>query len=106
MVDLEAATMFPLLPLSQAPDNSISVKPFITVVGPNEFLILSWNGATTMGVFITGDGEPVRGTLEWPSHPEAICECEISTREMMTGSADDMGQPDDPKGRVRQSVIS
>jgi vacuolar protein sorting-associated protein 3 len=28
-----------------------------------------------LGVFITGDGDPVRGTLEWPSHPESICMC-------------------------------
>jgi hypothetical protein len=37
-------------------------------------LILSWTGASTLGLFITGDGDPVRGTLEWPSHPEAVCE--------------------------------
>lgn len=73
MVDLEAASLFPVIPISQAPDSDISIKPSITVVGDNEFLILSWTGATTIGLFITGEGDPVRGTLEWPCHPEAVC---------------------------------
>lgn len=74
MIDLEHASMIPLLPISQAPDTTIVVKPSITVISESEFLILSWTGASSLGVFITGDGDPVRGTLEWPSHPEAICE--------------------------------
>ncbi|KAH7919306.1 hypothetical protein BV22DRAFT_1199569 [Leucogyrophana mollusca] len=73
MIDLQSASMFQLLPLSQAFDNPAPVKPFITVISENEFLLLSWTGATTLGVFITGEGDPVRGTLEWPSHPEALC---------------------------------
>ncbi|KAI1785955.1 hypothetical protein LXA43DRAFT_1035556 [Ganoderma leucocontextum] len=72
MIDLEQASMIPLLPISQAPDTSLVVKPSITVITESEFLILSWTGASTLGVFITGDGDPVRGTLEWPGHPEAI----------------------------------
>lgn len=75
IIDLESAAFLPLLPLSQAPDSSVSVRPFITVISDNEFLILSWTGGSTLGVFITGDGDPVRGTLEWPSHPESICVC-------------------------------
>jgi hypothetical protein len=75
MVDLEQASILPILPLSQAPDASISVKPSITVISENEFLILSWTGSSTLGVFITGDGDPTRGTLQWPSHPESVCEC-------------------------------
>ncbi|EPQ52370.1 hypothetical protein GLOTRDRAFT_65249 [Gloeophyllum trabeum ATCC 11539] len=76
IIDLHAASLVPLLPLSQAPSMGSSdppVKPHILVVGDNEFLILSWTGASTIGVFITGEGDPVRGTLEWPSHPEAVC---------------------------------
>ena len=74
MIDLEQASMIPLLPISQAPDTTVVVKPSITVITESEFLILSWTEASTLGVFITGDGDPVRGTLEWPSHPEAMCE--------------------------------
>lgn len=74
MVDLETASLIPLLPLSQAMDPTpFVVKPSITVISDNEFLILSWTGASTLGLFISGDGDPVRGTLEWPSHPEAVC---------------------------------
>ncbi|KAG6856124.1 hypothetical protein H0H87_007279 [Tephrocybe sp. NHM501043] len=73
MVDLEGASLFPVIPISQALDSTVTIKPSITIVGENEFLILSWTGAGTIGLFITGDGDPVRGTLEWPSHPEAVC---------------------------------
>jgi hypothetical protein len=73
VVDLEQAMFIPLLPISQAPDSGVVVKPSITIVSEDEFLILSWTGVSTLGVFITGRGDPVRGTLEWPSYPEAVC---------------------------------
>ena len=73
MIDLEAASLFPLLPLSQAEDSG-PVEPFILVISSNEFLILSWTGASTLGLFITGDGDPVRGTLQWENHPKAAGE--------------------------------
>ncbi|KAG6847009.1 hypothetical protein H0H93_010620 [Arthromyces matolae] len=73
MVDLEGASLLPVIPISQAPDPDVTIKPSITIVGENEFLILSWTGANTIGLFITGEGEPVRGTLEWGSHPESLC---------------------------------
>lgn len=80
MIDLETASLFPLLPISQAPTDgppadapqAPAVKPFIVVVGESEFLLLSWTGASTLGVFITGDGDPVRGTLEWAHHPLSV----------------------------------
>ena len=71
MIDLNAGLLFPLLPLSQAPDAG-PVKPSITVISDNEFLILSWTGTSTIGVFLTGEGDPVRGTLEWNAHPISI----------------------------------
>jgi len=81
MVDLHAMSIFQLLPVSQAVDPvSFEVKPSITVISPNEFLILSWTGASTLGVFVTGEGDPVRGTLEWSSHPEAICKTTLSQK--------------------------
>ncbi|KIM47115.1 hypothetical protein M413DRAFT_422845 [Hebeloma cylindrosporum] len=74
LVDLDAASLFPILPISQAFEPTMFVvKPSITVISAKEFLILSWTGASTLGLFITSDGDPVRGTLEWPSHPEALC---------------------------------
>lgn len=75
IVDLQGMSAFALLPISQARDPApFEVKPSITVVGPSEFLLLSWTGTSTLGLFVTGNGDPVRGTLEWSVHPEAICE--------------------------------
>ncbi|EPS98234.1 hypothetical protein FOMPIDRAFT_1126867 [Fomitopsis schrenkii] len=71
VIDLETATMIPVLPVSQAQDG-LTIKPSITVISDNEFLIVSWTGASSLGLFVTGDGEPVRGTLEWPAHPDSI----------------------------------
>ncbi|KAH8073389.1 CNH domain-containing protein [Cristinia sonorae] len=71
IVDLNAVSTFPLLPIVQSNDAK-QVKPSITVINENEFLLLSWTGQATMGVFITGDGDPVRGTLEWNDYPESI----------------------------------
>ena len=82
MIDLVQASMVPLLPISQAADTTVSVKPLITVITENEFL-LSLTGESTLGVFITGDGDPVRGTLEWPGHPEAICECPCTAKVLV-----------------------
>lgn len=74
VIDLETATMIPVLPVSQAQDG-LQIKPSITVISDNEFLIVSWTGGSSLGVFVTGEGEPVRGTLEWPAHPDSISEC-------------------------------
>ena len=73
MIDLNTASSFQLLPISQAGDGKV-VRPSITVINENEFLLLSWTGQATMGVFLTGDGNPVRGTLEWAEYPESISE--------------------------------
>jgi hypothetical protein len=86
IVDLQAMAAFPLLPISQALDPApFEVKPSITVVGPSEFLLLSWTGASTLGLFVTGNGDPVRGTLEWSSHPEAICEFRFFRNRSLMG---------------------
>ena len=74
MVDLDQASLFQLLPLRQSvEDTPFEIKPIIEIIGENELLILSWTGASALGVFITGDGDPVRGTLEWTGYPKAVC---------------------------------
>jgi hypothetical protein len=50
----------------------------IQVVAEEEFLILSWTGAGTMGLFINLNGDPVRGTLQWPTHPLSLCSSSLS----------------------------
>lgn len=78
MVDLDQASLFQLLPLRQILDPTPwKVEPIVTVIGENEFLITSWTGSSALGVFITGDGDPVRGTLEWAGYPKAVCRCPV-----------------------------
>ncbi len=74
LVNLGAVTATPILPISQLPPEpgTRPHRPMILVVAEEEFLILSWTGAGTMGVFINLNGDPVRGTLQWPSHPLSI----------------------------------
>ncbi|KAG7095427.1 hypothetical protein E1B28_006176 [Marasmius oreades] len=72
VVDLETLQMLPILPLCQA-EPIVDVQPFITVTGSGEFLLISWTGTSALGIFINGNGEPVRGTLEWPAHPKSVC---------------------------------
>ncbi|KAJ7598856.1 hypothetical protein C8J56DRAFT_915191 [Mycena floridula] len=76
IVDLESAVMFPIIPISQAEaqePGSPKIKPSITLVAEKEFLILSWTGTSTIGIFISTEGDPTRGTLEWPTHPLSVC---------------------------------
>ncbi|KAI0252536.1 hypothetical protein BJV78DRAFT_1201303 [Lactifluus subvellereus] len=75
LVLLNTVTATPILPISQVPPEpgTRPHRPMIAVVAEEEFLILSWTGAGTMGVFINVNGDPVRGTLQWPSHPLSIC---------------------------------
>jgi len=73
MIDLEHSSLIAMSPLSQAPDSSVIVKPSITVINESEFLIASWTGASTIGIFVNGDVDPVRGTLQWPAHPQVVC---------------------------------
>ncbi|KAL5523259.1 hypothetical protein ACEPAF_1526 [Sanghuangporus sanghuang] len=73
MIDLMAATSFPLLPYNQVPDETIQPKPSIVPISGEEFLLTTNMGTSAMGVFITGNGDPVRGTLEWQGYPESLC---------------------------------
>jgi vacuolar protein sorting-associated protein 3 len=75
LVYLDKVTATPILPISQTPSEPgmRPHRPKIAVVAEEDFLILSWTGAGTMGVFINVNGDPVRGTLQWPSHPLSIC---------------------------------
>lgn len=67
----------PLFPFQN--DNSgsqMSPLPLISAVGDDEFLLTmppANQQSKAIGIFINANGEPVRGTLEWPSYPAAIC---------------------------------
>ncbi|KAH7098333.1 hypothetical protein BKA62DRAFT_713277 [Auriculariales sp. MPI-PUGE-AT-0066] len=70
-IDLNSFAMTPLLPASQ--DGETIVKPCMAVVGENEFLVCTWMGTGAVGLFFSGDGNPVRGTLQWQQYPDFIC---------------------------------
>ncbi|KAF8474403.1 hypothetical protein DFH94DRAFT_761984 [Russula ochroleuca] len=74
LISLDAVTATQLLPISQVPTEpgTRPRRPMIQVVAEEEFLILSWTGAGTMGLFINLNGDPVRGTLQWPTHPLSL----------------------------------
>ncbi|KAJ4490232.1 hypothetical protein J3R30DRAFT_49846 [Lentinula aciculospora] len=73
MINLDTAEMFPILPLNQDYNNpELPVEPFIVPTGEDDFLVVSWTGSNSMGIFLTGSGDPVRGTLAWAQHPTSI----------------------------------
>lgn len=92
LVNLESATLTPLLPISQDPPDSPPdddaregrqpglvkpksfQRPSILAIGEDEFLIASHTGHSTLGLFINDNGDPTRGTLEWASNPKSIGE--------------------------------
>lgn len=64
------------MPLSHAGEPP--AKPIITVIGSNELLIVSILEGRGLAVFISGSGDPVRGTFEYSSYPVAVCEFFLS----------------------------
>lgn len=78
MIDLIAASAFALLPITQVHEGgSASIGPIAAVVSDEEFLLVSSMGQSAMGVFVTGNGDPVRGTIEWVSYPVSVCKCSL-----------------------------
>jgi len=74
VINLDASSALPVMPVSQIADpNAAPVKPLILVISEMEFLIVSSMDGRGLGVFITGNGDPMRGTLEWSAYPESIC---------------------------------
>jgi hypothetical protein len=77
IIDLSDASLTEVLPVSQIDLEDLDFDPnpnVVVIPNENEFLVTSYTGAGTMGVFLNGQGDPVRGTMEWPDHPLAIGE--------------------------------
>jgi hypothetical protein len=72
LLDLKRGTLLPVMPLSHA--GVVPAKPIITVIGSNEFLIVSNVDDRGLAVFISGSGDPVRGTFEYSKYPVSVCE--------------------------------
>ncbi|KAG8960758.1 hypothetical protein FRC00_014207 [Tulasnella sp. 408] len=74
IVNLDAGEALELMEWSQ--DQSLPprhVKPLIVVSDPSEFMLAIWTGNGALGFFMTGTGDPTRGTLEYPQHPLSMC---------------------------------
>jgi hypothetical protein len=78
VVDLSDASMTEVLPVSQVPPGMTGgYKPnpnVVVIPGENQFLVTSFTGASTMGVFLNNQGDPERGTIEWEAHPLSMGE--------------------------------
>lgn len=79
IVDLDAATMSSIgLPITQTGEPpSAANRPSILSItsgkpGQCEFLITSHSQDSTLGVFVSQEGDPTAKLLEWPSHPRAL----------------------------------
>ncbi|KAF9788229.1 hypothetical protein BJ322DRAFT_1047828, partial [Thelephora terrestris] len=70
LLDLKRGTLLPVMPLSHA--GVVPAKPIITVIGSNEFLIVSNVDDRGLAVFISGSGDPVRGTFEYSKYPVSV----------------------------------
>lgn len=68
--------MLPVMPLSHA--GGAPARPIITAIGSNEFLIVSALDGRGLAVFISGRGDPVRGTFEYSNYPVVVCESFLS----------------------------
>lgn len=77
IIDLSDASLTGVLPVSQVDPQDTEWKPnpnVVVIPGENQFLVTSYTGANTMGVFLNGQGDPERGTIEWSDHPVSIGE--------------------------------
>ncbi|KAG9013429.1 hypothetical protein FRB90_006050 [Tulasnella sp. 427] len=74
IVNIDAGEALELMEWSQ--DQSLPprhVKPLIAISDPSEFMLAIWTGNGALGFFMTGNGDPTRGTLDYPQHPLSIC---------------------------------
>ncbi len=68
LLNLDSKQTLPLFPY----DSQLGY-PLMAVIYENEFLlVLSGGDGKALGLFVTAQGEPTRGTIEWPSFPLSI----------------------------------
>ncbi|KAG0205351.1 hypothetical protein BGX33_007985 [Mortierella sp. NVP41] len=77
LIDSRVGRMIPVLPVVQSSNsgsNAQVLKPVCIAITENEFLLASAtsSGQTAIGIFCSGAGDPVRGTLQWSSYPRAL----------------------------------
>ncbi len=65
LLNSKKETVIPLFPY-----DSSTMKPLVLSIEKNEFLLVTGSAqGFGIGVFINAKGEPIRGTLQWPSIP-------------------------------------
>ncbi|WVQ72620.1 hypothetical protein IAR50_002178 [Cryptococcus sp. DSM 104548] len=75
IIDLSDASLTPVAPVDRSSPGAEGEKKnanIVVIPGEDEFLVTSYSGFSTLGLFLNGQGDPVRGTLEWESHPISI----------------------------------
>ncbi|KAI8905923.1 hypothetical protein EDD86DRAFT_193341 [Gorgonomyces haynaldii] len=67
--DFKSATDLALFPYDKD-----AMEPCLTVISEQEYLLVTASAqGIGLGVFISSKGDPVRGTLQWPSVPQFLC---------------------------------
>lgn len=80
LINLQQSFVTELIPTPQVPvtptlllGSGTQPRPLVAVVKQDEFLLVSGNEEGQIGLFINGNGDPIRGTLQWSSYPKALC---------------------------------
>ncbi|KAK6096437.1 hypothetical protein MT418_003272 [Batrachochytrium dendrobatidis] len=65
LINLDTGGCIPLFPYEK-----LQMSPVAVMIGDGEFLLVTASAqGVGLGVFISSTGEPIRGTLQWPSVP-------------------------------------
>lgn len=82
LINLQQSSVTLLIPTPQVPVTSPTLlggsgtqlvpRPLIAVVKKDEFLVVSGNADSQIGIFVNANGDAIRGTLQWSSYPKAL----------------------------------
>lgn len=83
LINLKQSSVTLLIPTPQVPVTSPNMligsgtqlvpRPLVAVVKKDEFLVVSGNADSQIGIFVNANGDAIRGTLQWSSYPKALC---------------------------------
>lgn len=80
LINLQQSSATELIPTPQVPvtptlllGSGTQPRPLVAVVKQDEFLVVSGNSEGQIGLFVNGNGDAIRGTLQWSSYPKALC---------------------------------
>lgn len=80
IINLQQSSVTNLIPIPQVASSPPSLLgsgthpcPLVAVVKQDEFLMVSGTSDSQIGIFVNGNGDAIRGTLEWSSFPKALC---------------------------------